>query len=112
VCSKCFFGRDNELQIHHGNYLLTDNKHRKLSVIKQSDGCKLMPKMHQYVWRPDPLVELMRAPDPLAPTGGLLLRGGMEGRGLLLRGTVGKTELTERERRKPPLKSRLVGGRL
>jgi len=26
---------------------LMDNKHRKLFVIKQSKGCKLMPKMHQ-----------------------------------------------------------------
>ena len=24
-----------------------DNKHRKFFVIKQSDGCKFMPKMHQ-----------------------------------------------------------------
>ena len=42
-----FFGRDNELQIRHGNFLLTDNKHRKLFVIKQSKGCKIMPKMNQ-----------------------------------------------------------------
>jgi len=28
------------------NYLLMDNKHRKLFVITQSGGCKFMPKMH------------------------------------------------------------------
>ena len=42
-----FFGRDNELQIYHGNFLLMDNKHRKLFVIKQSKVCKFMPKVHQ-----------------------------------------------------------------
>jgi len=37
MCSRSlFFGQDNELQIHHGNILLMDNKHRKLFVIKQS----------------------------------------------------------------------------
>jgi len=40
-----FFGRDNELQIYHGNFLLMDNKHRQLFVIKQSKGCKFMPKI-------------------------------------------------------------------
>ena len=34
-----FFGRVNELQIYHGNFLLMDNKHRKSFVIKQSKGC-------------------------------------------------------------------------
>jgi len=29
------------------NFLLMDNKHRKLFVTKQSKGCKFMPKMHQ-----------------------------------------------------------------
>jgi len=28
-------------------FLFTDNKHRKLFVIKQSKGCKFTPKMHQ-----------------------------------------------------------------
>ena len=42
-----FFGQDNELQIFHGNFLLTDTKHWKLFVIKQSEGCRCMPKMHQ-----------------------------------------------------------------
>jgi len=31
-----FFGRENELQIHHGNFYLMDNKHRKLFVIGYS----------------------------------------------------------------------------
>ena len=36
-CVLCiFFSRDNELQTYHGNFLLMDNKHRKLFVIKQS----------------------------------------------------------------------------
>jgi len=37
VCSKFVFDRDNELQIglYHGNFLLIDNKHKKLLVIKQ-----------------------------------------------------------------------------
>jgi len=47
VYSESFFGRDNELHIFHGNYLLMDNKHRKLFVITQSEGRKFMPKMHQ-----------------------------------------------------------------
>ena len=42
-----FFGQDNELQIYRGNFLLMNNKHGKLFVIKQSQGCKLMPKMHR-----------------------------------------------------------------
>jgi len=33
--NRFFLGRDNELQLHHGNILLMDNKHRKLFVIKQ-----------------------------------------------------------------------------
>jgi len=33
------FGRDNESQMYHGNFLtLMDNKHRKLFVVKQSKG--------------------------------------------------------------------------
>ena len=30
-----YFGGDNELDIYQGNFLLPDNKHRKLFVIKQ-----------------------------------------------------------------------------
>jgi len=41
-----FFGRNNELEIYHGNFRLMDNKPRKLFAIKQSKGCKL-PKMQQ-----------------------------------------------------------------
>jgi len=35
-CKSFFFGRENELQIHHGNFYLMDNKHRKLFVIDYS----------------------------------------------------------------------------
>jgi len=44
-----YFWRDNELhvQIYHGNFLLMDNKRRKLFVIKHSKGWKSMPKIHQ-----------------------------------------------------------------
>jgi len=44
---RVFFGRDNELQIYHENFLLMDIKYRKLFVIKQSKACKFMPYMHQ-----------------------------------------------------------------
>ena len=33
--------------MYHRNFLLMDNKHRKMLVIKQSEGRKFMPKMHQ-----------------------------------------------------------------
>jgi len=44
-----------------------DSKHRKLFVIKQSKGCKFMPKMHQKIrfggaFCLDPLGELMHSP--------------------------------------------------
>ena len=35
-----FFQPGNELEIYHGNILLTDNEHRKLFVIKQSKVSK------------------------------------------------------------------------
>ena len=47
VCSEFFFGRNNELPIYHGNFLLMDRKLRKLFAIKQSKGCKFTPKVHQ-----------------------------------------------------------------
>ena len=79
-----FFGRDNELQIHHGNFLLTDYKHRKSFVIKQSKGCKFMPKMHHNAFGgrdlPGPAGELMCSPQiPRPQWGYLLLRGRREG---------------------------------
>jgi len=40
-------GRDNELQIYHGIFLLMDNKHGKLFVTKQSKGYKITPRMHK-----------------------------------------------------------------
>ena len=56
-----------------------DNKHRKLFVIKQSNGCKFMPKMHRNTFGsrtpPGPAGELMRSPpDSPAAIGDLLLR--------------------------------------
>ena len=46
VCSKSFLAGTMNYQ-YHGNFLLMDNKHGKLSVIKQSKRCKFMSKMHQ-----------------------------------------------------------------
>jgi len=83
-----FFGRDNELQICHGKFLLTDNKRRKLFVIKRSIGCKFMPKMHQNTFggraSRGPAGKLMQSPDHLCRSGSLLLRGG-EVRDLLIK---------------------------
>jgi len=55
-----FFQPGNELEIYHGNILLTDNEHRKLFVIKQSKGCRFMPKMYQNAF--GGLEELMHTP--------------------------------------------------
>jgi len=46
VCSRSFLA-GTEAQMYHRNFLLMDNKHRKMLVIKQSEGRKFMPKMHQ-----------------------------------------------------------------
>jgi len=46
-----------------------DNKHRKLFVIKQSKGCKFMPKMQQNMFGGQAWnrwVSLCTSPDPLA----------------------------------------------
>ena len=68
MCSISFFGRHNELQPYHEHFLLMDNKHRKLFVIKQSKGCKFMPKMHQNAFGgrapPGPAGDLMRSHIP------------------------------------------------
>ena len=45
VCCNFFFRRDYKLQTYHENFLSMDNKYRKLFVIKQSKGCKFMPKI-------------------------------------------------------------------
>ena len=48
MCSKYFFfSWDNELQVYHGNFHFMDNKRRKSFVIKQSEGCRFVSKMHQ-----------------------------------------------------------------
>ena len=66
-----FFGRDSELQIYHRNFLIVDNKHRKLFAIKQSKRCKCVPKMHQNTFggRAGSLRELMRSPRPPSRNG-------------------------------------------
>ena len=69
-----FFGQDSELQILHGNFLLVDDKHRKLFAIKQPKGCKFMLKMHLSTFggRAAPGFaegELMLSPGPLAALG-------------------------------------------
>ena len=68
-----------------------DNKHRKLFVNKQPEGCKFMPKMHQIRLavglRPDALGELMHSPSALSVMGRTCKRneGGM-GRGPTCKG--------------------------
>jgi len=60
-------------EIHHGNFLLMDNKHNKLFIIKQSKWCKFMLKIHQNIFGgralPRPAGELIRSPDTLAAMG-------------------------------------------
>jgi len=81
VCSKSFCGRGNESQIYHGNFLLMDSKHRKLFVIKQSKGCRFMPKMHQSTfgsWAlPGPAGGAYVLPQnrPHSRNGGLFVKG-------------------------------------
>ena len=82
-CVLFFFGRDSELQICHGSFLLIDNKHRKLFTIKQSNGCKFMSKMHRntFVVR----VPFMRSPRHPSHNKGAYFYGergeGLKGRG-------------------------------
>jgi len=74
-------------KLHQGNFLLMDNKHRKLFVIKQSKGCKFVPKMHQNTFG-GPLVELMLSLRP-SRNGGPTCNGvgrDREGRGRKGRG--------------------------
>ena len=92
-----FFGRDNELQKYHGNFLLMDNQCSKVFVIKQWEGCKVMPKMHQNALcgRAPELGELMLMVSPRLPSrnGGPTSSGdGGKGRGILLRGIKEREE--------------------
>jgi len=93
-CALTLYGHDNELQIYHRIFLLTDNKHRKLLSLDSQKGANLCLKCTRIRLAaglcPDPLGELI--PRPLRRNGGLLLRGWREGR-LLLEGTE------ERERK-------------
>jgi len=60
-----FFGRDNQLQIYHGNFLLMDNKHRKLFVIiSTQNGANLCLKCTKIRWG-----SLSAPQDPLAAMG-------------------------------------------
>jgi len=43
------FGRGNELQIYHENFLLMNHKHRKLFVDEKSKRCIFMPKSARMV---------------------------------------------------------------
>ena len=105
-----FFCRYIELQIYHGNFLLMDNKHRKLFVIKQSEGCTFMPRMYQNTFCnravPGPAGEAYALPQA-SRNGILLLRGGIEEEGPAYRGREGRREGTKREGKGiPPPKSR------
>ena len=65
LCALTFFGRNNELQIYHRNFLLI--------AIKQPKCCKFMPKMHQNT--------LTRSPRPPSRDGGRATsKGRREGR--------------------------------
>ena len=74
--------------IYHGNFLLTDNKHRKLFVIKQSKGANLCQKMHQMRLaaglHPAPLC--MGAMRSSSNAGRVPTSTGSEGNGLLTTG--------------------------
>ena len=97
VCSKSFFHRDSELQIYHGNFLLMDNKLRKLFVIKQSKWRKFMPKMQQYTFggraQPGPAGEVYALPQTRIAAMGAYTSNGSEARGwglLIRRGREGR----------------------
>jgi len=81
-----FFRRDCKLQTYHENFLSMDNKYRKLFVIKQSKGCKFMPKIHQNTFGsralPGPVgggLIQMHSRRPSSRNGGLFLRAGRDG---------------------------------
>ena len=67
-------------KLYHKNFLLMDNKHRKLFVTKQSKGYKFMPKMQQNTFGsrtpPEPAGGAYALPRPPSRNGVLLLRGG------------------------------------
>ena len=75
LCPLNLSSRDSTLQIHQRNSLLTDNKHRKLFVIKQSKDAYNEPK---YIWRPGSARtrwgELMRSSRPPSRNGDLRIR--------------------------------------
>ena len=101
VCSKSFFSAAMlSCQFIMETFLLTENRHRKLFVIKQSKNCKFVTKMHQNTFGGRaPPGELVRSPRLPSRHGVcLLLRGGRrkwtagnekkEGSGVFVRGTA------------------------
>jgi len=101
-----FFRPGQRITTISQNFLLMDNKHRKLFVTKQSKGCKFMPKMHQNTFGsrapPEPAGELMCSPRSPSRNGGLLVSGGREGVGSTSKGTGGQTGRNGRAREFPP----------
>jgi len=88
------------------NFLLMENKHRKLFVTKQSKGCKFMPKMHQNTFGsrapPEPAGGAYALPRSPSRNGGLLVSGGREGVGSTSKGTGGQRGRNGRGREFPP----------
>ena len=87
--------------MYHENFLLMENKHRKLFAIKQPKRCKFMPKMHQNTFGgrappPDPLGELICSPDSLVAMGAYFYVGGRGGREK--RGPISKGQGERRKR--------------
>jgi len=73
VCSNPFLGRYNELQIYHGNFLLMDNKHRKLFVISNQKDANICLKCTEiHLPAGTRLVSLCALPDLLAVLGAYL----------------------------------------
>ena len=88
-----FFDRNNELQTYRGNFLLKDNKHGKLFVIKQRrDDANLCLKCTEISLAAGPAGELMRSPDLLAAMGAYLQGDGGKWRRTTFKGTEGRRE--------------------
>ena len=68
---------------------------QEIIVIKQSKGCKFMPKMHQNMFG-GRWISWYASPDPPAAVGGLLLRGGTGEKGTESKGGLLISGGTER----------------
>ena len=86
--------------MYHENFLLMENKHRKLFAIKQPKRCKFMPKMHQNTFGgrapPGPAEGAYMLPR-LTSCNGCLLLCGRKGRGEK-RGPISKGQGERRKR--------------